>query len=303
MPKVSQTSWPHVGLERHIEYASNFFHLNKALGGEQACADYFHRWRNRYLKVMKTWTALDTAIWCVRMRRSLKEAYTATYFALSAQHARRERLDETYYYLSYYAVFHGMWAVLLLHPEHRTEFVAQISHDKLGNIFSAEFCRGPTPIMSYDMRELVPALRFLREYYSYNMPMNHPDAEHLPFGVASTGGIVKHCLQLANLHSHIVQNASQAAERFSTKVTPDLTTEFIGAYRLLSTRRLPKGGLLPLEPSDSNNFHELLERGCELYAHSIMQEHFDDEFMNYGDPDVQSPIVAETRSKVWHAFF
>ncbi len=212
-------------------------------------------------------------------------------------------MQETYYYLCYYAVFHAMWSVVFLVPDVKTESAARIGHEKLGNIFATEFCGGAKPIMSYDMRALIADLRFLRELYSYNMPMNIPDEGHLPEGTASTGGIVKHCIQLANLHSHIIQGASQSAGCFSADVTEALRPQFVEAYKLLNTRGLPKGGVLPLEPSDSHNFHELLQSGCELYAHSIMQEHFDDEFMNYGDPDERSPLAAEAGSKVWRAFF
>ncbi|WP_247777032.1 hypothetical protein [Bradyrhizobium sp. CW1] len=254
---------------------------------------------------MLTWQSEDIAIWCVRLRRSLKAAFTAAHYATSAQHARTAGLQESYYFLSYYAAFHGMWSVLFLHPAEHAEKIAEVTHSKCLNVFSSEFASGKKPIIAYDVRKIVEDLKFMREYYSYNMPMNYPFAEagDLARAANSTSGVVKQFIQLSNLHSHMIQIASGRLGKSSTDVAHDFRAEFERIFKVMNCPQHPSRPPMKLEPSDENALSELVRSGCEIWPHSVMYEHFTDEYMTYwSDQQVNSPVTKEVWSLVWHAF-
>jgi hypothetical protein len=258
----------------------------------------------RYRNLISTWQPEDIAIWCVRLRRSLKAAFTAAHYVTSAQHAHKAGLQESYYFLSYYAAFHGMWSVLFLHPAERAETIAKITHSKLLNVFASEFASGKKAIIAYDVKKIVEDLKFMREYYSYNMPMNYPfgGADDLASAANSTFGIVKQCIQLSNLHSHMIQIASCRLGKSSTDVAKDYRAKFEGIFKQMNALRHPSRPLLRLEPSDENALAEYLERGCEIWPHSVAYEHFTDEYMTYwSDQQIDSPVTKEVWSLVWHA--
>ena len=126
-------------LGRHIKYRCNFRHLNINLGSQDVCDMYFSTWMARYRREMRGWTDIDTAIWSLRLRQSLKSCFVATHFALAAEEAKCTGNLVTFYYLSYYAVFHAVWGVMYLHPDERTEAIAKPTHRKLPNVFQSAF--------------------------------------------------------------------------------------------------------------------------------------------------------------------
>ena len=169
----TQVGWPHSGFEPLFEYVTNFIHLNINLGNEEACKKYHDQWITRYSKGALCWDEFEIAAWTVRLRQSLKLAFSGTYFALSSRELKDQGAIAASYYLAYYAAMHAMWSVVYLLPDLTHEKVTQVGHGTLTNIFAANFT-GSKAILQYDIKALVEDLRFLREYYSYRMPLNSP---------------------------------------------------------------------------------------------------------------------------------
>jgi hypothetical protein len=286
--------WPAVGLEKHIRYVSGFIHLNINLGSEAACSAYFSKWMERYRHAMKHWTPLDTVLWCLRMRQSLKSTFISTHFALSARRAGQAGSTASFYYLSYYAVLHALWGVLYLHPDERTDTIAKPTHSKIPNVFQSAFC-GRGGVIRYDVKEMMDDLRFRREYWSYRMPMNSPfeDEADMTGWTSSVGGMVKQCIQLSNLHSHIIAEASSRMGRFSAEVAPNDREAFMEAFLTLNSQRHPSRADLFLEPADAQALNEFLGIGCELYGHSVMFEHLSDQYMTYSGNGTQDQEISE----------
>jgi len=303
--RMNQVRMAERGFEKHIGYASNFVHLNINLGGGQACSDYFGAWIGRYRKLMRDWDDLETMAWSVRTRQSLKSAFISTHFALAAREASEAGSLVTFYYLSYYAVLHAAWGVLYLHPDEKTAAIAKPTHSKLPNVFQSSFC-GRNGIFQYQIKDMMEDLRKRREYYSYQMPFNSPfdDASDARGATPSTGGIVKQCIQLANLHSHMIAEAADRENIRPLTVGAEHREPFTDIFRAINSKRHPAREGWFLEPADEAALQEFLTQGCDLFGHSVMFEHMSDQYMSYsggGEADVAKAEMV--RSLVYRALF
>lgn len=303
MSVTDEPEWPQFGLERHVNYVTSFIHLNINLGSAGACTQYFATWIGRYRKLIRGWDESETAAWSVRLRQSLKAAFISTHFALAAKEASEAGSRVTFYYLSYYAVLHSVWGVLYLHPDEKTAAIAKPTHSKLPNVFQSAFC-GPKGIIRYQIKDVMEDLRLRREYYSYRMPLNSPfDHEHDALGyTSSVGGIVKQCIQLSNLHSHLIAEAAYREGVGPVRIQPEAREAFTEVFRAVNSQRHPMRAGWFLEPADEGALCEFLRDGAGLYGHSIMFEHMFDEYMTYsggGEADVAK--AQEVRSLVSRA--
>jgi hypothetical protein len=192
MPGFEERKWPRNGFEPLFDYISNFVHLNINLGGPKSCQTYHDNWMRRYTVAMAKWSTYDIAVWSVRCRQSLKLSFTATFFALGADEVGRQKIRVAEYYMAYYSMLHAMWAVVYLHPDQSTEHVTAMTHSKIANLFHSEFASGRSPIIVENVKELAADLRFLREYYSYRMPLNSPfeASPNLSVSYSRLGGFV-----------------------------------------------------------------------------------------------------------------
>lgn len=292
------TEWPKVGLETRITYFSNFVHLNINLGGPAQCDRYFSEWIARYRRLIKGWGDMDVAIWSIRMRQSLKSAFTATHFALAAQDAKKAGSHASFYYLAYYAVFHALWGVMYLHPDESTDAIIKPTHTKLANVFQSCFC-GEGGIIRYSVREIAEDLRFRREYYSYRMPLNSPfeDEDDARGATVYVGGLVKQCIQLSNLHSHLIHEAATRNDFAVARVPPDRRDEFTKMFLQFNSQAHPARPEPFLDPADEQALQEWLLKGCDLWGHSIMFEHMTDQYMNYAgnglrDKDMAKQVIS-----------
>lgn len=254
---------------------------------------------------MKSWGVIDTAEWSVRNRQSLKSAFVATHFALAAREAEQTGSLVSFYYLSYYAVLHALWGVLYIHPNESTHAIAKPTHSKLPNVFQSAFC-GTTGIIRYPIKKMMGDLKLRREYYSYRMPMNSPfdDEADARGATSSVGGIVKQCIQLANLHSHILSEASKREGVNIARLSNTNNDAFIEVFRKFNSQRHPSRKGWFLEPADEAALHEMINSGCGLNGHSIEFEHMSDNFMTY--PDNGASDLAKTEEVnglVYNALF
>lgn len=304
MNKGNEKPWPGEGLEVYVRYTSRFNHLNINLGSDKACSEYFSTWMARYRKIMRNWSEVEAAVWSVRMRQSLKSTFVSTHFSISANEAYRIGSYVTFYYLSYYAALHALWGVLYLHSDEKTDAISKPTHTKIYNVFQSSFC-GPKGIIRYQVKEMMEDLRTRREYYSYRMPMNSPFDDHADARgeTASVGGLVKQCIQLSNLHSHLISEASTRENIFSGTVPREEIGSFIDAFRTINSQRHPKREGWFLEPADEKSLNEFITNGWELYGHSVMFDHMVDEFMSYPNGGASDLSKARTVWSLVHQAF
>ncbi|AJZ64172.1 hypothetical protein OI25_6112 [Paraburkholderia fungorum] len=302
-------SWPKGGFENFFEYVSSYIHLNINLDDDVSCRRYHDEWMGRYKSAIEKWTRYDVTIWSVRCRQALKLSFSATYFALAAKEAQKNKVLASKYYLSYYSMLHAMWAVLFLHPDLSLDAVTDITHSKIANFFHASFTQKKKGIITYNAKEMAENLRFMREYYSYRMPLNYPfgRAENISKTDIHLGGFVKQSIQLANLHSHILRKAAEKQGMSGAACVPSEQHDiFRRDFFRINGKEHPTSDLNLLDPADSVARDEYLTRGCDLVPLSIGYEHMYDEFMTYADGGDELPeneIIRETRSLVYGALF
>lgn len=293
------------GFSKYFDFVSNFAHLEINLGSESECGQYHERWMRVYGAAMAAWADYDAVMWCVRVRQSLKLCFSATYFALVANQTREQGSLAASYYMAYYASMHAMWAVMYLHPNESVDKITDITHSKMANAFYSGFSQGNTPIIRMNSKELVEDLRFLREYYSYRMPLNPPfgKEEAISKAHASLGGFVKQCIQLANLHSHLIYKAARKAKVSSATVAVDKWMEFQNDFFRINGKEHGSRGLRILDPADKRAEAELLSTGGDLLPISIQYDHMFDEYMTYVREDASEEILRKVRSLVFRALF
>jgi len=306
MTNISSLAWPRDGFERFFDYGSSFIHLNINLGSQAACHRYHDAWMQRYNSAMKQWTDYDIAIWSVRCRQSLKLSFSATYFALSADEAREAKVLASAYYLAYYSMLHSMWAVLFLHPDQSVNSVTDITHSKIANVFHSCFADKRGSIIQYNVKELAENLRFLREYYSYRMPLNWPFAGtgSLSISHIHLGGFVKQSIQLANLHSQLLRKAAEKLGRESADIPNAQREAFRDEFFRINGKEHRARGLRLLDPADRQAESEYLNHGCGLIPLAIAYDHMFDDYMTYHDdyrPDGR--VIQKVRELVYNALF
>ena len=254
---------------------------------------------------MSDWDELETAAWSIRMRQSLKLAYSATYFALSSEQARTDNSLAAAYFFAYYAAVHAMWSVLHLHPDESHQSICEVTHSKLANVFRSEFAKGTGTVLNMDAGQFVENLRFLREYYSYHMPLNFPFNDSGPLRNAhiGLGGFVKQCIQLANLHSHLIHKAADRQHVRSALVPPARIEEIRELYSSICGKSHPSLPTCPLDPADEFDLSRLISVGCDLMPHSVMNEHMFDDYMTYAnDHQPSGDVTNRVRTLVYNAF-
>jgi hypothetical protein len=300
--------WPRNGFEPFIDHISSFIHLNINLGSEAACHRYHDEWMRRYRAAMEKWTDYDVAIWSVRCRQSLKLSFSATYFALAAEDARQSKVLASAYYLDYYSMLHAMWAVLFLHPDQSVVSITDITHSKIANVFHSSFSHGKESILRYDAKKMAESLRFMREYYSYRMPLNSPfeGVKELSSAHAQLGGFVKQSIQLANLHSHLIRKAAERLSLGGVDIPYLQHDAFRNDFFRINGKEHLAHGLRLLDPADKMAEAEFLTRGCDLVPLSLGYEHMFDDYMTYTegwDSRPNGEIIKRTRTLVYNALF
>ncbi|MFL1467602.1 hypothetical protein [Marinobacter sp. HN1S83] len=218
--------------------------------------------------------------WGIRIHKSLKEVFTATSFYQEALIAKEANSWAAFFFLSYYSLFHSLMSCVVLLPSESIENLSKITHTKLIKLFKAQFSDQKPHMIREDIGDVFYMFKYLREYYSYNMPPNdflyelensfQPDKK-LPFFIRS-------CIQLASLHSEIIERCFE--KHGSTKknlVPPD---DIKNWYKLLNCPKQPLTEEHVLHFSDRLKMNEVLS-APDPVSFSVILEHFIDEFRLY----------------------
>ncbi|MBC3949012.1 hypothetical protein [Pseudomonas folii] len=292
-------------LSTYFEYICSFHHLDMNLRTNSARQEYHDTWMRKYHALVGTWNDYETAIWSVRARQSLKLCFSATNFALESKKAEKEGVMAAAYYLGYYSALHAMWSVIYLNPQQTTKNVYDISHSKMLNVFYSTYAHSHNSIIHADAKKKVENLRFLREYYSYRMPLNSPfeNDEELKSSITSLGGFVKQCIQLANLHSHLLTKVAWKQTKSSSRIPYNLSSKFKDEYCSINGKQHISKKDIILEPADKAALSEYLKLGCDIMPLNFAFDHMFDEYMTYYSNDrPEYDVIAKTRNLVGRAF-
>lgn len=259
---------------------ANFGHLIYRVREISEQDKYVNRWTKAYTEMIKKGGSEEVYQWDIRIHKSLKEVFTATSFYQEALIAKEANSWAAFFFLSYYSLFHSLMSCVVLLPSESIENLSKITHTKLIKLFKAQFSDQKPHMIREDIGDVFYMFKYLREYYSYNMPPNdflyelessfQPDKK-LPFFIRS-------CSQLASLHSEILERCFK--KHGSTKknfVSPD---DIKNWYKLLNCPKQPLTEEHVLHFSDRVKMKEILS-APDPRSFSVILEHFIDEFRLY----------------------
>ncbi len=260
---------------------ANFGHLLYRVKDKSEQEKYVNRWNQHYIKSIKNSGPEELFKWNIRVHKSLKEVFTSVSFYQESLIAKESKSWSAFFFLSYYSLFHSLLSCVVLIPSESIEKLSQLTHTKLIKVFKSTFCDQKPNIIRDDVDELFFMLKYMREYYSYNMPPNDflyelnddikPDMA-IPFFIRS-------CSQLASLHSEIIETCTSRHH----KITSDryqYKNDVEQWYKVLNCPKHPNTDQYILHYTDEVRMREAFEYPQPI-SFLIEFEHFVDEFRNY----------------------
>ena len=260
---------------------SNFEKLNQRVSVPKEQKKYIDSWKSKYTDHFKKSEPKEYFLWNIRVHKALKEVFSASAMYQESLVAKESRSWSSFYFLSYYSLFHGFLSCVYLLPNESLVNLSEITHSKLVNVFKSNFCSAKPKIVDESICEAFSIFKYLREYYSYHMPPNHFLYEHQdnikPDEVLPE--YLKSCFQLANLLSEIIESSFKKHH----KEIPDKFSyyEFVKEnYCLVNSRRHPITDQYLLDYVDEVRLREAFEYPAPV-PFVIEFEHFSDEFGLY----------------------
>jgi hypothetical protein len=295
-----------VFLKNFSKYIGNdFCFLANQLGDDAAQQKYIEAWRQKYSPVFKKYDERKVIEWDIRVARALKGVFTSAAFYVEGEEAKKSLSWTSYYFLSYYSLFHAMLSAIYLLPDENIDSLVNITHSKIRNLFFSVFCNNNNNIISKDAGELYDILKFAREYYSYQMPFNEfmCDSETISNLIEKLPYYLRCCYQLACLHSELIENAFAKHGKLVRNCSEHY--EFIyETFLKVNSSKNPITGDYMVEPSDTFRIQDML-KGCAPSAFTIVLEHYCDEFRTYRSvsshkiPNEAKDYADEVTMKVW----
>lgn len=259
---------------------ANFGHLIYRVRDVSEQDRYVNRWTKIYTDMIKNGGADEIYKWDIRIHKTLKETFTAASFYQESLIAKEANSWAAFFFLSYYSLFHSLMSCVVLLPTESIENLSKITHTKLIKLFKAQFSDQKPYMIREDVGDVFYIFKYLREYYSYNMPPNdflyelessfQPDKK-LPFFIRS-------CIQLASLHSEIIE---KCFDKHGSKAKNFVDSNDIrNWYKLLNCPKQPLTDEHLLHFSDIVKMEEVVNTP-DPRSLSFLLEHFTDEFRLY----------------------
>lgn len=271
-----------MGIEEFSKYIGvNCSHLNQRIPCKKDQEKFTRNWQQRFARVFKEGSEEQTFIWNIRVHKALKEIFTSSSFYQESLIAKESNSWASFFFLSYYSLFHALLCCVYMVPEESIDKLSEITHSKLIKVFKSHFCDKHPHVINEKIVELFYLARFKREYYSYNMPPNDflydingdmkPDIV-LPY-------YLRCAFQLASILSEFVESAcDKHGKKIENKYQYHaLVTDY---YSKVNSGKHPKTEEYLLHYVDKLRMREALEYPSPI-AFVIELEHFTDEFRKY----------------------
>ncbi|MDO9052416.1 MAG: hypothetical protein Q7U37_00550 [Gallionella sp.] len=260
---------------------TNFGHLIQRVSEKNDQIKFVNQWSQHYANAFKNSPPEALFEWNIRLYKSLKEVFTATCFYQESLIAKESGSWAAFYFLSYYSLFHALLANVVLIPSETIKKLSEINHTKLIALFKSTFSDHKPHIIRSDIDKVFYMFKYLREYYSYNMPPNDflyesddnikPDIA-LPYFLRS-------CSQLASLLSELIERA--AHKHGKEIINLDEHSETVSNwFQILNCPKHPVTGTHLLHFTDEVRLAETIRFPTPVSFVTEL-EHFTDEFRLY----------------------
>lgn len=272
-------------------HLANFSHLLYRVRDKKDQDKYVNKWNQHYVNSIKNSGPEELFKWNIRVHKSLKEVFTSVSFYQESLIAKESKSWSAFFFLSYYSLFHSLLSCVVLIPSESIENLSKITHTKLINIFKSTFCDQSPSIIRGDIDKLFFLLKYMREYYSYNMPPNdflYEQKDNIKPDMAIPY-FIRSCSQLASLHSEIIESATSRHHKDITNVY-QYHNDVRKWYTMLNCPKHPKTGEYILHHSDQVRMREALEYPQPV-SFLTEFEHFVDEFRKY--EGAESPTFSD----------
>ena len=238
-------------------------------------------WKGIYKKQFIDSAPCEGYVWNIRCYRALKEIFSSAAMFGESLVAKDSKCWASFYFTSYYSLFHAFLACVFLLPSESLEKLSDITHSKLLNIFRSSFCNGKFKIIDESICTAFSILRYQREYYSYQMPPNHflyENADNIQPDVVLPHHLYA-CYQLANLFSLLIESAFKKLHKDMEQTAQNF--QFVKEnFCLVNCRKHPITEKYQLHYVDKVRLKETFLYPAPVSF--IMElEHFSDEFGLY----------------------
>lgn len=261
---------------------SKFSRLDEAIPDKSEQTKFINWWAKKYALNFKDNPPEEAYLWNIRVHKALKESFSSAYYYTEALIAKQTCSWASFYFLSYYSLFHALLSCVYMLPSESLHGISEITHTKLINVFTSAFCVDPFPIINDSIKRYYFLLKYSREYYSYHMPPNQFFYEHKDLVQPDVilGDILIPCLQLSSLLSEIIE---RSYEKNKKKIDdPSSYYWYVREnYCLVNSQKHPFTNDFLLHYVDRVRLDETVKYPAPI-AHVIEFEHYDDEFLNYG---------------------
>ncbi|MGY6462066.1 hypothetical protein ACXIUK_22300, partial [Vibrio parahaemolyticus] len=118
---------------------ANFGHLLYRVRDVSEQDKYVNKWTRTYTEMIKKGGAEEIYLWDIRIHKSLKEVFTAVCFYQESLIAKESKSWASFFFLSYYSLFHSLMSCVVLLPTESVDNLSKITHTKLIKLFKSQF--------------------------------------------------------------------------------------------------------------------------------------------------------------------
>lgn len=188
-------------------YGFNTTYIDACIPDDNNQKSYCKAWTNKYKTTLSSCSPDEKAEWFIRSKKSIWEMYASSTMLTEARCSLGNNCYVSFYFCLYYALFHAIWSLLYMTPEIELDKLYRVAHSALINKFR-EYHTGKAGMFSLEAVEQFENLKYKREYYSYNSPLNlvFPDSAD---ELRKTETLILSIFQTASLHSFMANSNSK----------------------------------------------------------------------------------------------
>lgn len=185
----------------------NTTYIDACIPDEKQQKEYCKIWTEKYKKCFAGATPDDMGEWLIKSQKSIWEIYSSATILTEAECNLNNNCFVAFYFCLYYALFHAMYSLLFIAPDIQLDILYRISHATLLNSFKDHYT-GKNGMFDETAIEQFENLKYKREYYSYNSPLNlvFPDADD---ELKRTKKLILSLFQTMYLNSYIASENSK----------------------------------------------------------------------------------------------
>ena len=271
-------------------YGFNTTYIDGCISDIEGQESYCKTWINKFEKLFSSATPDEMGEWFIRSTKSIWEMYASATMLTEARCSLSNNCYVSYYFCLYYALFHAIWSLLYMTPEIELAKLYRVTHSALINKFM-EYHTGKEGMFSIAAVEQFENLKYKREYYSYNSPLNlvFPDSED---ELRKTNDLILSIFQTVELHSFMANTNSKGYEAADLKDHISFHYKFIQFFSNVNVPELltERDALRKKRESRQASYRRYDEKKKKLIL-----------AVRSGDTSVNNKMISETGKKAAEA--